>query len=103
MEIPEKIKPFIHQAHWDFIGIERLDDADKKIMIELLEAAFDGENPEDSDEDDILDVVREAKATADALAVEGDDDEALSDEEVPAAVAMSEDILEEMGEPDKES
>jgi hypothetical protein len=99
MEIPEKIKPFIHQAHWDFIGVERLDEEDRALIIRVLEAAFAGQNREDVDEDDLKDVVQEVKATADALAVSGDED--VDDEEVPAAVAMSEDILEESGESDE--
>lgn len=101
MEIPEKVKPFIHQAHWDFIGAERLDEEDQALIVRLLEAAFSGMTREETDEDDIQDVVQEVKATADALAVEGDDDD-LPDEEVPAAVAMSEDILQEEGVPDEE-
>lgn len=98
MEIPEKIKPFIHQAHWDFIGVERLDDEDRKLMAELLEAAFADTKPEDADEDDIKDVVREAKALADDLAVEGE--EAPDDDEVPAAAAMAEEVVSEMNGPD---
>lgn len=100
MQIPDKLKPFLHQAHWDFLGIERLDDEDRAMILRILEAAFEGENPEEVDAEGVKDVVVEIKALVDDLSVEGD--EGPDDEEVPAASEMAEEVLAEMNGTERE-
>jgi len=94
MKMPGSLHGFVSDEQWAKLKLDELDGGDAKDIIEDMEAAFKGEDPEEIDDSDVEFVVSLAQGIADNLR-EDLDEEGFGEEEVAAANATVEDMDEE--------
>jgi len=72
--MPPQLKPFLSEADWRSLRLGSLDRDDRKDVLELVLAAFDGEDPAKVTRKDIYEVLRRTKSLADDLRRSSEDE-----------------------------
>lgn len=85
MKLPPALRAFINSAQWHEIDAGRLDDEGRRFILEVLEAAFKGQEPRKIKESEVAEVVTYAKGLADDLAKGLDENDEVSKGDLIAA------------------
>lgn len=95
MAVPEKLKRFISDAQYGKLRLDELDAEDRASVLDVLIAAFEGLDLDDVNDEDVVRVLGIAQGYADDLR-EPMDDSGFDKEEVAAAEAASDGVIEDM-------
>ena len=95
MKIPDSLKRFVGEAQWKKLCMDELDDEDRKMLVGLLEAGFEGIDPDEISPGDVEETLELVQGLSDDLRGAWDDGE-MTEEELSAGEQTSDEVIEEL-------